>query len=150
MTVSTKKVIEVGKSKKQTFSFKADFVHFLVRRLIFWQHQRGAVVAAVNLISVLHFVFYDLQHLLISLARGLRYFHDVELLRPFDEFQRNLIFKRKHTKQKNILFIQSWFCLLFCEKVYFLTAPARSCPCCGQFNIDVTICVDVELLYPSD
>ena len=35
VTVSTKKVIEVGKSKKHTFSFKADFVHFLVRRLIF-------------------------------------------------------------------------------------------------------------------
>jgi hypothetical protein len=48
--VSTKKVIEVGKSKKHTFSFKADLVHFFVKRLIFKQHQRGAVVAAVNLI----------------------------------------------------------------------------------------------------
>ena len=32
VTVSTKQVIEVGKSKKHTFSFKADFVHFLVKR----------------------------------------------------------------------------------------------------------------------
>ena len=39
-------------------------------------------------------MFYDLQHLLNRLARGLRYFHDVELLCPFDEFQRNLIFNR--------------------------------------------------------
>ena len=29
VTASTKKVIEVGKSKKHTFSFKVDFVHFL-------------------------------------------------------------------------------------------------------------------------
>ena len=35
MTVSTKKVIEVGKSKKYTFSFKADFVHFLVKKVYF-------------------------------------------------------------------------------------------------------------------
>ena len=30
VTVSTKKVIKVGKSKKHTFSFKADFSTFLV------------------------------------------------------------------------------------------------------------------------
>ena len=35
MTESTKKVIEVGKSKKHTFSFKVDFFHFLVGKLIF-------------------------------------------------------------------------------------------------------------------
>ena len=35
MAVSTKKVIEVGKSKKYTFSFKADFVHFFVKRIFF-------------------------------------------------------------------------------------------------------------------
>ena len=57
VTVSTKQVIEVGKSKKHTFSFKADFVHF------------------------------------------------------------------------------------FCEKGNFLTASARSCRCCGQFDIGVTISV---------
>ena len=45
--------------------------------------------------------FDDLQHLLIILARGLRYFHDVELLCPSDEFQRNWIFNREHTKQKH-------------------------------------------------
>ena len=48
--MSTKKVIEVGKSKKNTFSFEADFVLFFVKRSIFWQHQREAVAAAVNLI----------------------------------------------------------------------------------------------------
>ena len=50
VTVSTKKVIEVGKSKKHIFLFKADFFHFFVKRLIFRQHQREAFVAAVNLI----------------------------------------------------------------------------------------------------
>ena len=36
MTVSTKKVIAVGKKqKKPTLSFKADFVHVFVKRLIF-------------------------------------------------------------------------------------------------------------------
>ena len=58
VTLSTKKVIEVGKkAKKHTFSFKANFVHFLVK------------------------------------------------------------------------------------KVKFLTVPARSCRCYGQFDIGVTICV---------
>ena len=32
------------------------------------------------------FVFDDLQHLLISLDRGLKYFYDVELLYPLEEF----------------------------------------------------------------
>ena len=36
-------------------------------------------------ITVLQFVFDDLQHLLISLARGLKYFHNFELLLPSDE-----------------------------------------------------------------
>ena len=35
MTLNTKKVIEVGKSQKHTFSFKADFVHFLGKRFFF-------------------------------------------------------------------------------------------------------------------
>ena len=69
MTGSNKKVIEVEKSKKHTFLFKALFVHFFVRRLIFGYHQRGAVVAAINLISVFQYEFDDLKHLLISLAR---------------------------------------------------------------------------------
>ena len=34
VTASTKQIIEVGKSKKHTVSFKADFVHFLVIRLL--------------------------------------------------------------------------------------------------------------------
>ena len=46
-------------------------------------------------------MFDDLQHLLINLARGLRYFHDVELLYPSDEFQTSWIFYSKHTKQKH-------------------------------------------------
>ena len=99
--MSTKKVIEVGKSKKHTFSFKPDIVHFFVKRLTFWQHQRGAVVAAVNLIYVLQFVLDDLQHLLIGLARGIKYFNNVELLYPPDEFQTNLIFYRGNIKQKH-------------------------------------------------
>ena len=84
--LGTKKVIEVGNAKKHMFSFKADLIHFVVKRLIFWQHQRQAVVAAVNLILVLPFVFDDLQHLLISLARGIKHFNDVELLYPLDKF----------------------------------------------------------------
>ena len=39
---------------------------------------------------MLQFVFDDWQHLLISLARGFKYFHDVELLYPLDEFQTNV------------------------------------------------------------
>ena len=46
-------------------------------------------------------MFNDLQHLLISLARGLKYFHDVELIYPSDEFQTNWTFYREHTKQKH-------------------------------------------------
>ena len=44
-------------------------------------------------------------------------------------------------EQKTYFFIQSWFCPLFGEKVNFLTAPARSCCCCGQFDIGVSFCV---------
>ena len=50
------------------------------------------------------FVFNDLQHLLISLARGLKYFYDVELLYPLDEFQTNLIFYRGNIKQKHHIY----------------------------------------------
>mgnify|MGYP000970957715 CR=1 FL=1 len=49
-TSELKKLNEVKKQKKILFSFKALFVHFFVKRLIFGYHQRGAVVAAVNLI----------------------------------------------------------------------------------------------------
>ena len=75
-----KKLFKWEKAKKHTFFIQSWFCPLFVKRLIFWQHQRGAVVAAVSLIKVLQFVFYDLQPLLISLARGLKYFHDVELL----------------------------------------------------------------------
>ena len=42
----TKKLLKWEKTNKHTFSFKKNFVHFLVKSLIFG----GAVVAAVNLI----------------------------------------------------------------------------------------------------
>ena len=58
-----------------------------MKRFFFGYYQRGAVVAAFNLIYVLQFVFDDLRHLLISMARNLKYVHDVELLYPSDEFQ---------------------------------------------------------------
>ena len=57
----------------------------------------------------------DLQHLLISLARGLKYFHDVELLYPFDEFQTNWIFYRENIKQKH-----HFYCVADMIKVMFL------------------------------
>ena len=95
------KVIEVGKSNNHTFSFKADFVHLFVKRLIFWQHQRRAVVPAVNLIWVLQFFFDNFQHLLISLARGIKYVYNVELLYPLNEFQTNFIFYRGNITQKH-------------------------------------------------
>ena len=41
---------------------------------------------------MLQFVFDDLQHLFISMARSFKYFHDVELLYPSDEFQTLWIF----------------------------------------------------------
>ena len=43
--------------------------------------------------------------------------------------------------KKTYFFIQSLFCPLFCEKVNILTAPARSCRCCGHFDIGGAICV---------
>ena len=92
MAGSNKKVIEVEKTKKHTFSFKALFVHFLVTRLIFGYHQRGAVIAAVKLIKVFKFVLDDLQHLVITMARSFKYFHNVELLYASDEFQTLWIF----------------------------------------------------------
>ena len=49
-----------------------------MNHLILHQHQRGAVVTAVDLIYALQFVFDDLQHLLTSMARGLKYFYNVE------------------------------------------------------------------------
>ena len=62
----------------------------------------------VNLIQVLQFIFDDLQHLLISLERGLKDFYDVELLYPLDLLQ------RKH-KTKNHL-----YCVADTIKVMFL------------------------------
>ena len=68
-------------------------------------------------------------------------------------------------KKKTYFFIQSWFGPLLCEKVNFLTAPAWSCRCCGQFDIGVSFYVwwllislarglkkipDVEILCPSE
>ena len=44
-------------------------------------------------------MFDDLQHLLISLAMGIKYFNVVELLYPFDEFQTN--FYIGHIKLKH-------------------------------------------------
>ena len=46
VTVSKKKVIEVGKAKKHTNSFKAHIVHFFCKRI----NLLTAVVPAVNLI----------------------------------------------------------------------------------------------------
>ena len=43
----------------------------------------------------------DLQQLLISLARGFKYFEYVELCYPLDEFQWNWIFYRGNIKQKH-------------------------------------------------
>ena len=59
------------------------------------------MVAAVNLIQVLQFVFDDLQHFLISLVRGIKYFNDVELLYPLDEIETNLISYRGNIKLKH-------------------------------------------------
>ena len=50
---------------------------------------------------MLQFVFDDLQHLLIRLARVIKHFYNVELLYPLDEFQKNLIFYRGNIKQKH-------------------------------------------------
>ena len=61
----------------------------------------------------------DLQHLLISLSRGFKYFHDVELLYPLDKFERNWIFYRGNIKQKHHFYrvadtikVMFWFYVL--------------------------------------
>ena len=46
-------------------------------------------------------MFDDSQHLLISLARGIKCLYDVELLYPLDKFQTNLIVYRGNIKQKH-------------------------------------------------
>ena len=53
---------------------------------------------------MLQFVFDDLQQLLISLERGLKYSYNVELLYPADKFQTNWIFYREHTIQNNYFY----------------------------------------------
>ena len=50
---------------------------------------------------MLPFVFDDLQHLFLSLAKGFKYFNNVELLYLSDEFETNNMFYREHTKQKH-------------------------------------------------
>ena len=47
--MSTKKVIEVGKSKKTYFYIQSSFSSFFGEKVIFLQYQRGAVVAAAYL-----------------------------------------------------------------------------------------------------
>ena len=49
---------------------------------------------------MLQLVFDDLKHLLSSVARGLKYFDNVELLYPSDEFQTNL---RTHNTKRSLL-----------------------------------------------
>ena len=74
----------------------------------------------------------------------------------------------KWKKARNILFHSQLILYTFCEKITFLTAPAQSCCCCGQFDISginvfddllhllislarsVKYFNNVELLYPSD
>ena len=73
---------------------------FLKKGWVFWEHQRGAVVSAVNLIWALQFVFNDLQHLLISLERGFKRCYDVEL--PA-EYQIDWIFYKWNIKKTSIL-----------------------------------------------
>ena len=48
-------------------------------------------------------MFDDFQHLLNSLARGLGYFYNVELLYPLDEFQTNFIFYKGNIRKKSLL-----------------------------------------------
>ena len=43
----------------------------------------------------------DLQHFLINMVRGFKYFHNVELHSQSDKFQTKWIFYREHTKQKH-------------------------------------------------
>ena len=90
----------VGKKnpKKHTFSFKAFFVHFLVKRLIFGYHQHGAVIAAVNLIQMLQFVFDDLQHVSIRLVRC---FNNFLLLNYFTHLMRFKHFGSKMFGRRN-------------------------------------------------
>ena len=53
-------------------------------------------------------MFDDLQNLLISLGSDWKYFYDVELLYPFDEFQTIWILYREHTKKKTSLLLRGW------------------------------------------
>ena len=84
--MSTKKVIEVGKSNFFIFFIQSWFCPLFCVKVIFLTALVRAVATAVNLIYALQFVFDDFLLLLISLATGIKYFNDVELLYPLDKF----------------------------------------------------------------
>ena len=69
----TKKVIEVGKSKKYTFSFRGDFVNFFVKRYFF-----DSTRAELSPLRLIWYRCYNLclKHLFISLAKGFKKFKD--------------------------------------------------------------------------
>ena len=84
-----KKLLKWEKAKKHTFFLKLNFLTAPARSCCRCGQFK------------IQFVFDDLQHLLISLARGIKFLYNVELLYPLDEFQTNLIFYRGNIKQKH-------------------------------------------------
>ena len=94
MTVSTKKVIEVKKAKNILFHSKLILSTFCEKVNFLTASARSCRRCGQFDIGVT-ICFDDLQHLLISLAMGIQYVYDVELLYPLDEFQTNLIFNRE-------------------------------------------------------
>ena len=84
---------------------------------------------------MLQFVFDDLQHLLNSLARGLKYFNNVELLNPLGESQTNLIFYRGNIKLKHHFYrVADTIKLMFLFCVFSIKDPIClkfvRCFCC--------------------
>ena len=94
-------VIEVGKNKKIYFFTQSWFCSLFGVKVYFLIEPARNCCCCGQFDIVVTICVGDLQHLLISLARSLKYFKDVELLYPSDKFQTNWIFYREHTIQNN-------------------------------------------------
>ena len=83
---------------------------WVTKKLLKWENAKNILFHSRAELSLQRLIWYRCSNMCLktcntslfnSLARGLRYFHDVELLYPSDKFQRNWIFDREHTKHKH-------------------------------------------------
>ena len=85
-----------GEQQKHTFSIKADSVHFFFEKINFLTAPAGSCCRCGQFDIGVAICVYDLQHLLISLARGMKYFHDVFTTLPIWRFSNILDLQHFH------------------------------------------------------